>query len=340
MSTIFHYLSRSCSNFSVVLSVHLRVIGMLILLLLSSCQMGETKHAASSSTLLLTQHPLVGKIWDVTQQEFIDEQALVNEVLDSRYVLLGETHDNIVHHEKQAWILSKLAKYPGRIGVAFEMIDTTQGERIKDVKIKSSTQLIDYLNKDKTGWDYTGIYKPLFDEVIKANFTIYPANFGRDDMMKYLSKGEDLLPEDIKAQLSANALNAINKVDMEKEIVHSHCDMANPEMVKAMLLGQRVRDALMTLSMLEAKDDKVVLVAGSGHTRNDRGVPVYIRKKDQYSKILSLAWVEVSDEDNDPEPYAARWGAEALPFDYVWFTPQEDRVDPCESFLKHMQKKK
>jgi hypothetical protein len=42
----------------------------------------------------------------------------------------------------------------------------------------------------------------------------------------------------------------------------------------------------------------------------------------------------------DAEAYAKHWGAQQLPFDYVWFTPRVDRPDPCEQFRQHMKNKK
>ncbi len=43
---------------------------------------------------------------------------------------------------------------------------------------------------------------------------------------------------------------------------------------------------------------------------------------------MSLAFVEVDAAADEPAAYAGRF-AGALPFDYVWFTPRIDDVDPC-----------
>jgi len=50
-------------------------------------------------------HPLVGRIWDVKARAFIGEDALVARLVASRFVLLGERHDNPDHHALQAKLL-------------------------------------------------------------------------------------------------------------------------------------------------------------------------------------------------------------------------------------------
>src|SRR3989442_9183693 len=47
-------------------------------------------------------HPLVGRIWDVKAGTFIPENTLVARLVASRFVLLGERHDNPDHHVLQA----------------------------------------------------------------------------------------------------------------------------------------------------------------------------------------------------------------------------------------------
>jgi uncharacterized iron-regulated protein len=63
-----------------------------------------------------------------------------------------------------------------------------------------------------------------------------------------------------------------------------------------MILGQRVRDIVMTESLLNSQSPLKVLIAGAGHVRNDRGVPVYIHTQTINARILALGFVEVDDE--------------------------------------------
>lgn len=314
----------------------------------TGCSSTDTKPATTNGSngepfaLKYQNHPLAGKIWGRKEQRFITQAELVKQLAGNDYILLGETHDNSAHHQHQAWIIDKLAALNINAGVAFEMIDNQQGEQLRKTRVTSASQLISLLETGKTGWDYDTYYRPVFDSVFQAGFPIYPANINRNSLMTLLSNGIDRLPEKLKQQLDANPLSEKQKADLEKEINGSHCGMSNPEMTKAMILGQNVRDATMGNSLYDHKHQQgletMVLVAGSGHVRKDRGVPHYLQSKDPNAKILSIAWLEVYKNADTVEDYTKSWGSTGLPFDYVWFTPQAERPDPCEEMRKFMEK--
>ena len=100
-----------------------------------------------------------------------------------------------------------------------------------------------------------------------------------------------------------------------------------------MVLAQRARDAMLADSMVRSSRDGAVLIAGTGHVRTDRGVPVYLRARDPGAGIAVLAPLEVRDEWSGPADYAETPGAR-LPYDWVWFTPRMDDVDPCARFRR------
>jgi hypothetical protein len=77
-----------------------------------------------------------------------------------------------------------------------------------------------------------------------------------------------------------------------------------------------------------AAGDGAVLIAGSGHVRTDRGVPIYLRARAASASIAALAPLEVREGWTRPEDYAAAFGG-TLPFDWVWFTPGMGDGDPC-----------
>ncbi len=141
--------------------------------------------------------------------------------------------------------------------------------------------------------------------------------------------------------LGETPLSEADLSKMQQEIVDSHCGMLDLETASAMVLGQRVRDAVMGAALVDNKHaDLAILVAGSGHARKDRGVPVYIKSLDQDAKILSLAWLEVKGGVTAVAAYAKHWQTTDFPFDYVWFGPAPQRLDPCEALRKHMGSRK
>ena len=55
---------------------------------------------------LAQEHPLVGKIYQSNAETSL--QSLVDLMADNRYVLIGEKHDNIDHHQLELYLLKLL----------------------------------------------------------------------------------------------------------------------------------------------------------------------------------------------------------------------------------------
>jgi len=318
----------------------------IIALLASSAMMLILSCASSSPTtpkLILWEHPLVGKIWDVHQKKFIDQVALVTQVVDSEYLLLGERHDNLVHHQHQAEMIRQMAKAQRKASVAFEMIDNYQGARIARHEVKSVDQLISILNLSKTGWKYEQRYKDLFTEVMAAGFRIDSANLNRKRLMHTVMSGEENLPAIYKDMLEQTPLTSEQMAILQEEINQSHCNMLDENTARKMTLGQRVRDIIMAQSLLNSNEPSKVLIAGTGHVLNDRAVPMYLRKnlaqQAKSPKILTIGFTEVDADVVNVGAYAKRWSSESLPFDIVWFTPQVKRErNQCDNLRKHFNK--
>jgi len=299
------------------------------------------EQTSSDKDLLLLDHPLAGKIWDVNAGKFISRQQLSARIVKSHYLLLGETHDNLQHHQGETWAVEQLHKQQRTAVVAFEMISQQQGQLIASKHFDSAESLIAGLNHISANWEYQQNYSAIFTEALQANYALLPANFDRQEMMVIARKGDIELPLKIKRLLDNNVLSAEQVAESRKEIEGSHCGMINEQMTTTMMLVQRAKDARMAQAILDNdRVDTRVLVAGSGHVRNDRGVPFYLPGKGKENNLLTIAWAEVQEQANDAEDYASYWGARKIPFDVVWFTPRFDRTDPCVQFRQHMKNKK
>ena len=327
-------------NSSNLRNIALCIMALCIVVLMAGCASSLT---SKTPKLMLNDHQLAGKIWDVQKQTYIDQDMLVAHILDSDYLLIGERHDNPVHHQHQSWAIKQLANNGKQASVAFEMIDKEQGERLTKQKITSAEQLINELNISKTGWDYEHRYRTLFAEVIAAGYRIDSANLNRKQLMDIVMQGEDKVPEDYQRMLDATPLSAEQLKDSQTEISQSHCGMLDDKTSASMVVGQRLRDAVMADSLLNSPEQPAVLIAGAGHVRNDRAVPLYLHTNLQAhakdASILSIGMIEVDADETDPAAYAETWGSKSLPFDIVWFTPQVKREDMCKQLKAHFKKK-
>jgi uncharacterized iron-regulated protein len=333
-----------CSATSIVTRLAVSAL-LLIAITTAACSTNKNKPTDPIEPFELTHkdHPLVGKIWDVNQGQYTSKEQLLEKVLSSDYVMLGETHDNIKHHEDHGWIIRELSMKKPNTAVAFEMVNEEQANNINSAENLTTEKALDILEEAKTGWEYKKYYGPVFESVVQAKLKIYPADLDRPTMMKVVREGEENAPDELQALLEKKQLSDEEREALRKEIEATHCGMINEDMTKAMMLGQRTRDAAIGNNLYHARKSgtpAVVLVSGSGHIRKDRGAPMYLSAQDNNASILTIAWLEVAEEATDPKDYAKPWGKETMPFDYVVFTPAADRPDPCEEMKKFMQHKK
>ena len=71
------------------------------------------------------------------------------------------------------------------------------------------------------------------------------------------------------------------------------------------------------------------MIAGNGHVRRDYGLPNHLDLE-----TVSIGLIEVRSELMTPQDYAPER------YDYVWFTPQLDDVDPCEKYREALENMK
>lgn len=232
-------------------------------------------------------------------------------------VFLGELHDNPAHHLRQAEIVTELAPR----ALVFEMLTQAQADVVTPELVKDAAALEAALNWNASGWPEFSMYYPIFAAAPEAAYfgAAVPRDVARAAMAEGLHTGfrgdvEDYglttpLPEEQQAQREALQLAA-------------HCDAMPEEMLPVMVDIQRLRDAELAYSAVQAFDahgGPVVVITGNGHARRDWGAPVYLMEAAPGLRIASLGQGE-----DDVAPSGL--------FDVVESAPAADRGDPCAAF--------
>ncbi|MEE9570045.1 MAG: ChaN family lipoprotein [Candidatus Binatia bacterium] len=300
---------------------------------------------AAWKTTIGRDHPLTERIWDVSAASFVDSRTLVSSLASSRFVLLGEKHDNPDHHVLQARLLRALIDVGRRPAVGFEMINIDDAPAITKhfaAAPNDAAGLGEAVHWNKRGWPDWAMYQPIAEAAIEAGLPIVATNLRSTTIQTLRRKGVAGLDRAVVAQLDLDRpLTPETFAIMADEIRGSHCGYAPEAVVKSMVTVQRARDARMTESIIAVgRRDGAVLVTGAGHARNDHGIPAYFASKAVGETVVSLAFVEVRDGVTEPPAYARRFGHDTLPFDYVWFTPRLDDQDPCEKFRSELERLK
>ncbi|MCR9156714.1 MAG: ChaN family lipoprotein [Rhodobacteraceae bacterium] len=232
-------------------------------------------------------------------------------------VFLGELHDNPAHHLRQAELVSELAP----TALVFEMLTQAQADLVGPELVADEAALEAALGWNDSGWPDFSMYYPIFAAAPEAAYfgAAVPRDVARAAMAEGLHTGfrgeaeafglTTPLPEEQQARREALQLAA-------------HCDAMPEEMLPIMVDIQRLRDAELAYSAVqafEAHGGPVVVITGNGHARMDWGAPVYLMAAAPALRIAALG----QGEDD---------GAPSGLFDVVESAPPAERGDPCTAF--------
>ncbi len=285
-------------------------------------------------------HPLVGRIWNVREGRWADEETLEAALAKADFVLLGETHDNPDHHLLQAKLVLAVVAAGRRPALAFEMLDTGRQAAVDEAQARaprSADALADAVDWAHSGWPDFSLYRPVFAAAAEAGLSVLATNLSREQAHRLVAHGPSALEPGLRRLLDrAGPLSEDAERAMREEMSASHCGQLPESLLDSMVLAQRARDAQMAERLLWAVDGRgAVLIAGTGHVRTDRGVPAHLVREAQGRRVVAVAFLEVSPEGRAPQAYAAEFGPGPLPFDYVVFTPVARRADPCQELRRH-----
>jgi uncharacterized iron-regulated protein len=280
-------------------------------------------------------HPLAARIWQPATGTFVTPGALVANLRDARFVLLGEKHDNADSHRLQAWVLAALVAAGRRPAVAFEMMSVDDDVAIAQAVAAhpddpvAIARAVDWA---RSGWPDFALYAPVVRVALDAKLPIVGANLSPRVTQAVRRGGLAALDPAVRVTLGVDRpLPTDAGLALFTEIRRAHCDALPDESIERMVDVQRARDGQMAEAMVRAVNDRggdgAVLIAGTGHVRNDRGVPWSLRRRVPGAGIASLALLEVRDADADPASYTRDGLHDAL-----WFTARVDDRDPCEAF--------
>ncbi len=294
-------------------------------------------------TSLFADHPLVGNIWSVRGKRLLSPKQLADALGNTRYVLIGEVHDNPDHHRLQAWLIGQIAQFE-KPAIVMEMIPKDKAGVLAAHQLTpdaNAANLGPALDWAKSGWPAWKLYQPIAEVAFMAKLPIAAGDAERAIIRTIGKNGIALIDADQKKQLAlVETLSANLAAALDRDIIESHCNLLPKAMIPAMTDIQRFRDATLARSVVDAgHKHPVVLIAGNGHVRNDRGVPWYLVHQDAGSTVKSVMLLE-ADADAKTIADLAMLNPDGAPAaDYLWITPRQERQDQCEKLKKHFKKK-
>jgi uncharacterized iron-regulated protein len=269
------------------------------------------------------------RIWDVRANRFASESQLVADLASARYRLLGEVHDNAVHHVIRARLIAAIAATGARPAVVLEQFDLDRDEALIAAQAAGADAegLADAGMLDRKGWQWP-LHKPVLEAALAHHLPIRAGNLSRAQLR--VEEGSRMIGY---ARFRAARWTETQAAARSADIAEAHCGQLPESVVPRIVLAQRLRDAAMAQALVDAVTPTgVILIAGNGHVRSDLGVPVYLHapgQPDANARSLSLGLIEVTREEERAADFPREILAANRGFDYLWFTPPAPREDPC-----------
>ena len=273
-------------------------------------------------------------IWDVRANRAVTQSELLAALAPARYRLLGEIHDNPLHHAARADLVARLAATGLRPAVVMEQFDLDHDAALRAAQRTGADaeRLADAGALDRKGWLWP-MHKPIIDAALAAQLPIRPGNLPRNVLRGDVQSLANDADAPWYARFHAARWSEAQAATLRADIVESHCGKLPESVVPRLVLAQRLRDAAMAQALVDdATSDGVILIAGDGHVRADLGVPVYLHAPGTpgaAAPSVSVGFVEATAEDEQAADFPRRFTAGNPGFDYLWFTRPAPREDPC-----------
>ena len=244
-------------------------------------------------------------------------------------VLLGEVHDNPVHHGLRLEVLRRAFEAGWRPAIAMEQFDREHQVDIERARMERPLDANYLIEKAATGhdksangwnWDY---YRPYVALALQYDVPLLAADLSRSDAQKIVEHGYSaVFDASMEHLLGLDRERPSLLAAQESEIDVGHCHALPKEHLPAMARAQLARDAVMAGVLREHAARGVVLLAGDGHARRDIGVPAWFDPP-TLARVFAVAFLE----RGDPAPSASA-------FDAVVTTDATPRPDQCATLRR------
>ncbi|NNE80935.1 MAG: ChaN family lipoprotein [Silicimonas sp.] len=253
------------------------------------------------------------------------QERLSDLFVDAQIVILGEVHDNPIHHTNQARITADVAPQ----AMVFEMIAPESAAAIKEEHRADATRLDALLDWEASGWPDFDMYYPIFQAAPRAK--IFGAAVGREKIGQAFKDGAsgafgaDASRFGIDQPLDDGELE--RRLELQQE---AHCGALPEDLLPGMVEAQRLKDAALARATLDAFDHassvsdapRVVVITGNGHARSDWGLPAMLEFALGAESGVTVATFAQFESSAPQSP----------PFTSFVVTEAVDRPDPCDTF--------
>ena len=276
------------------------------------------------SKIAMIREPIgVEQILRLPEGRLISFQQLLDDLESSSVIFMGETHDQIGHHDSQVRMLQGLVERKRDIVVAMEMFERSQ-QPVLDQWTEGKMTEEEFLKEVK--WEFTwgmdyNLYKKILDEARTRRLKVLGLNIERELVRKVAEHGVTGLSPGESEKLPEMDLSDQEHRQYIASIFKSH-QRGSAKDFEKFYQAQCLWDEAMaeTLSRFvkseEGREKTLLVIAGTGHMAFDFGIPkrLYRRTPLHYKTIVLKEWKKNIGEDFN------RDGISSPPAHFLWIT--------------------
>jgi len=291
--------------------------------LLSACVKGPPLPLWVSKIPAMVDHIRPDEILRLPEGDQISFVQLLNDLDTARVIFVGESHNQIEHHQNQVKVLQGLLEKGKEVVVAMEMFERSQ-QPILDrwsQGLLTEEEFLKEVQWEKTwSMDYE-LYKGILDEVKNHRLKLLGLNVPRDLVRKVAQNGIDgLSPADREALPELDLTDHQHRTYI-KSIYQSHHGGSAKDLEHfyqaQSLWDEGMAETLSEFIKAPEGEGKTTLVyAGNGHVVFDFGIPKRLDRSVSvaHKTIVLKEWKKKIDDDLTftaaPSPLA----------DFLWIT--------------------
>lgn len=291
-----------------------------LLVMLAAC--GVSTSSTGPSALVL---PATVTITEARGGASWQAGELLSRMAQADIVLLGELHDNPVHHEVRGSLIRAAGARPA---VVFEQFQASSGPIPHPGSGPSREAWLDANGFDRNGWRWP-LHQPVVEAALANSRSIWGSGISREQLRAVVRGGDAAAPDELRLLMEAAPLSAPARAAIDSELVEGHCGQLPESMIPGMRSAQVIRDASMTRALLSAAEGgSAWLIAGNGHVRSDVAVPRLLTVAAPGKRLLVVGLLERGADGSMPPRI------EQERYDVVIVTPRAERGDPCASLRR------
>jgi uncharacterized iron-regulated protein len=227
---------------------------------------------------------------------------MIQEMMGSRLVHVGETHDAMAMHEIQFQIVRALYAKDRHLAIAMEMVPVTLQETLNKwtAGILTKEEFLREIRWYVT-WNFNfGYYEKVFDFAREHRLPVYALNAPREVISKIRMRGWDALTDEEKAFFPAQPdvshqdhRTLIRTVFESADIPEAMKGPGLDKMFEGLYRSQSAWDEVMgwnAVKAAQAEGRRVVVLAGSGHLLFNLGLNrrAYERSKLPFKTVVAV----------------------------------------------------